>query len=227
MDLEPGTAADEPDGGGVGAGAGGGKVMSTIKGVGNKSLTHTNSLNTIAAKVPRHGVVTSHEEELGACLDNIRVWGIDVFRIAELASSRPLTAVTFRVFQDRDLLSVFKIPATNLIALLLTLEDHYLKVTQGGMKKFISYLSSGQEVPYHNSTHAADVTLSMNSLLCTPALEAVFTPLETLAAIFASAVHDVDHPGLTNQYLINTSNTATCKHFVLSSGHYETLVCRF
>ena len=27
-----------------------------------------------------------------------------------------------------------------------------------------------------------------------------------LAAIFAAAIHDVDHPGLTNQYLINTSS---------------------
>jgi len=129
------------------------------------------------------------EEELGQCLDNIRVWGIDVFQITELSNNRPLTAVTFQVFQERDLLSFFKIPATNLVSLLLTLEDHYLK-----------------EVPYHNSTHAADVTLSMNYLLCTPALESVFTPLETLSAIFASAVHDVDHPGLTNQYLINTSS---------------------
>jgi len=163
--------------------------MSTIKGVGNKSLTHTNSLNTITSKVPKYGVVTSHEEELGQCLENINGWGIDVFRIAEFSNNRPLTAVTFRVFQVRDLMSVFKIPASNLVALLLTLEDHYLK-----------------EVPYHNSTHAADVTLSMNSLLGTPALESVFTPLETLSAIFASAVHDVDHPGLTNQYLINTSS---------------------
>ena len=26
-----------------------------------------------------------------------------------------------------------------------------------------------------------------------------------MAAIFSAAIHDVDHPGLTNQYLINTS----------------------
>ena len=39
-------------------------------------------------------------------------------------------------------------------------------------------------------------------------LQNVFTPLEIMAAVFASSIHDVDHPGLTNQYLINTSNTA-------------------
>lgn len=26
-----------------------------------------------------------------------------------------------------------------------------------------------------------------------------------MAAIFASAIHDVDHPGVSNQFLINTS----------------------
>lgn len=40
----------------------------------------------------------------------------------------------------------------------------------------------------------------------TPHPQNVFTPLEILAAIFAAAIHDVDHPGLTNQYLINSSS---------------------
>ncbi len=38
--------------------------------------------------------------------------------------------------------------------------------------------------------------------------QAVFTDLEILAAIFASAIHDVDHPGVSNQFLINTSKCA-------------------
>lgn len=38
-------------------------------------------------------------------------------------------------------------------------------------------------------------------------LQAVFTDLEILAAIFASAIHDVDHPGVSNQFLINTSES--------------------
>ena len=79
------------------------------------------------------------------------------------------------------------------------------------------------KVPYHNSSHAADVTLSMNTLLNSPALESVFTPLEVIklismmelmftsskvmTAVFSAAIHDVDHPGLTNQYLINTSES--------------------
>lgn len=36
-------------------------------------------------------------------------------------------------------------------------------------------------------------------------LQSVFTPLEITAALFAATIHDVDHPGLTNQFLINSS----------------------
>jgi len=32
----------------------------------------------------------------------------------------------------------------------------------------------------------------------------VFTDLEIFATIFACVIHDVDHPGVNNQYLVTT-----------------------
>lgn len=51
----------------------------------------------------------------------------------------------------------------------------------------------------------ASVPSALPSTLASSSFQAVFTDLEILAAIFASAIHDVDHPGVSNQFLINTS----------------------
>ncbi|CAL4093271.1 unnamed protein product [Meganyctiphanes norvegica] len=161
--------------------------MSVIKGV-KKPLLHTNSF-TAAEVLPKYGIDTPHEEELGKLLEDIDKWGIDVHRISELSNRKPLTTVCYTIFVERDLLKTFKIPAKTFLQFMVTLEEHYMK-----------------DVPYHNSLHAADVAQSTHVLLNSPALESVFTNLEILAAIFAAAIHDVDHPGLTNQYLINTSS---------------------
>ncbi|XP_018011197.1 uncharacterized protein LOC108668480 isoform X2 [Hyalella azteca] len=157
--------------------------MSRIIGV--KSPQQTVSFESI----PRFGVETPNEAELAKVLEDIDKWGIDIFRIAELSEIQPLTAITYTIFVERDLIKQFKIPPNTLLTFLRTLEVHYLS-----------------HVPYHNAYHAADVTQSTHVLLNSPALESVFTPLEVLAAIFAAAIHDVDHPGLTNQYLINSSS---------------------
>ena len=45
------------------------------------------------------------------------------------------------------------------------------------------------------------------------------------AALFASAIHDVDHPGLSNQFLSNTSNELAIlynDHAVLENHHLAT-----
>ncbi|XP_019884768.1 cAMP-specific 3',5'-cyclic phosphodiesterase isoform X3 [Camponotus floridanus] len=161
-------------------------AMSHISGV-KRPLTHTNSFT--GERVPVHGVETPHEEDLGKLLSDIDKWGIDIFRIGELSNNRPLTCVAYTAFQSRDLLKSLAIPPKTFVTFMMTLEDHYVK-----------------DNPFHNSLHAADVTQSTHTLLNTPALESVFTPLEITAALFAASIHDVDHPGLTNQFLINSSS---------------------
>ncbi|XP_011365100.1 cAMP-specific 3',5'-cyclic phosphodiesterase 4C [Pteropus vampyrus] len=161
------------------------RPMSQISGL--RGLPHSASLSTAA--VPRFGVQTDQEGQLAKELEDTNKWGLDVFKVAELSGNQPLTAIIFSIFQERDLLKTFQIPADTLVTYLLTLEGHY-----------------HANVAYHNSLHAADVAQSTHVLLATPALEAVFTDLEVLAAIFASAIHDVDHPGVSNQFLINTNS---------------------
>ncbi|XP_077414217.1 3',5'-cyclic-AMP phosphodiesterase 4C isoform X3 [Vanacampus margaritifer] len=161
------------------------KPMCHISGV--KKLTHSSSLSN--STLPRFGVKTEHEDSLARELNDLNKWGLNIFRVAEFSNNRPLSCIMFAIFQERDLLKTFRIPVDTFVTYVMTLEDHY-----------------HANVAYHNSLHAADVTQSTHVLLSTPALDAVFTDLEILAAVFAAAIHDVDHPGVSNQFLINTNS---------------------
>ncbi|XP_056143351.1 cAMP-specific 3',5'-cyclic phosphodiesterase 4C [Lampris incognitus] len=161
------------------------KPMCHISGV--KKLTHSSSLSN--STLPRFGVKTEQEDALARELDDLNKWGLNIFRVAEFSNNRPLSCIMFAIFQERDLLKTFRIPVDTFVTYVMTLEDHY-----------------HANVAYHNSLHAADVTQSTHVLLSTPALDAVFTDLEILAALFAAAIHDVDHPGVSNQFLINTNS---------------------
>ncbi|XP_045566825.1 cAMP-specific 3',5'-cyclic phosphodiesterase 4C, partial [Salmo salar] len=161
------------------------KSMSQISGV--RNLSHSSTLSS--SSVPRFGVNTEQEDQLARELEDLDKWSFNIFRVSEFSNSRPLSCIMYAIFQERDLLKTFRIPVDTFVTYVMTLEDHY-----------------HGNVAYHNSLHAADVCQSTHVLLSTPALDAVFTDLEILAALFAAAIHDVDHPGVSNQFLINTNS---------------------
>ncbi|CAH8591959.1 unnamed protein product [Schistosoma turkestanicum] len=164
--------------------------LSTTKLSFSSNLTSYNIDDGNEPSLPIHGVETPHEKELEERFaQSLDEWGLDIFEIDRLSNGHALTTVAYRIFQKRDLLKTFCIDPRVFVRYLLKIESTY-----------------HADVPYHNSMHAADVLQTSHFLLQAEALDDVFSDLEILAVLFASAIHDVDHPGVTNQFLINTGH---------------------
>ena len=63
-----------------------------------------------------------------------------------------------------------------------------------------------QDNAYHNSMHAADVAQAAMIILKAGRSTVAFSKLEIFSLIIAAAVHDLGHPGYTNDFLINTQH---------------------
>ena len=135
-----------------------------------------------------HGMKSSDMPRLVSVLSGIDGWDVDVFKLEGLCHSCPLTCITYTLFHKYNLMDTFKIPGDTLMRFLLSVEQSYL------------------ENPYHNNLHAAEVTHSTHFFLRAKALDNVLTSLEVFAMIFAAAIHDVGHPGVSNQFLLRTNS---------------------
>uniref|UniRef100_A0AC35U6D6 Phosphodiesterase n=1 Tax=Rhabditophanes sp. KR3021 TaxID=114890 RepID=A0AC35U6D6_9BILA len=154
-------------------------AMSKISGVRKLKSYHS-------GQVPEYGIECA--KEIAVYMQMLNSWGPNIFKIHELSKGHALVTTTYTIIKQRGLIKTFDISSHHLISYLIHLEHHY------------------KENAYHNQIHAADVTQSIHVFLSSPSLKEVFSDIEVLAAIFAAAVHDVDHPGFTNQYLINSNN---------------------
>jgi hypothetical protein len=56
----------------------------------------------------------------------------------------------------------------------------------------------------HNSTHASDVLHCIHHLANSPKIKEIWSETELLGMYFAAIIHDHDHPGLTNNFLVST-----------------------
>ena len=119
-------------------------------------------------------------------MDSVDEWSCDVFRIGEV-TTKPLTSVTYTLLKKRNLFETLQIPSDLLVQYINEIEIRYHEMN-----------------PYHNSLHAADVTQTMHFLLSAEPLKTLFSDLEIFALLFSSAIHDVDHPGLNNPFLIKS-----------------------
>merc|ERR1712232_1291080 len=83
--------------------------------------------------------------------------------------------------------------------------------------------------PYHNRMHAAEVMLMAYqfwSLMSTmPAFGGYFEEIDLLVVIFAAAIHDIGHPGVSNDFMVKTKTDVALRYHdisVLENFHLAT-----
>uniref|UniRef100_A0A5K4F8E6 Phosphodiesterase n=1 Tax=Schistosoma mansoni TaxID=6183 RepID=A0A5K4F8E6_SCHMA len=113
----------------------------------------------------------------------------DLFKLDQISNHHPLSTFGFYLFMKTNVLQKLSIPSVTMLNCLRQIESRY-----------------NSTAPFHNSIHALDVLHATYQLFQCNSLKNIFSDLETFAIFFASAIHDIDHPGLTNQYLINTNH---------------------
>jgi len=121
-------------------------------------------------------------------------WDFNVFELEEVSQGNPLSTLAFFLLKQSGLTRAFELDESRLSLWLRAVENSY------------------QENCYHNRIHAADVTQSMFQMLTRGGLHQGLRKVQMLAAILAAVVHDTDHPGQSNDFLIAVADPLAIKY---------------
>uniref|UniRef100_A0A3Q1FK67 Phosphodiesterase n=1 Tax=Acanthochromis polyacanthus TaxID=80966 RepID=A0A3Q1FK67_9TELE len=139
-------------------------------------------------------------------LKHVDMWSFDVFALNDASGDHALRFVFYELLTRYDLISRFKVKIPGWEIQISNL------VPVSALLSFVDSLEVGyskHKNPYHNLTHAADVTQTIHYLLLKTGMVHWLTELEIFAIIFAAAIHDFEHTGTTNNFHIQTrSDTA-------------------
>lgn len=149
-----------------------------------------------ASRLP-HGLLwnLSASISLSAQLQQLHTWNrFNIFQVARLTQHRPLYTVTLAIMDALGLLVGWKLDRRRVEAFLTAAEQAY-----------------GRGNHYHNSTHAADV-VHASFILLRSVRQPQFSKLEVFSLLLSAVVHDIAHPGVTNDFLARTRHPIAMTH---------------
>ncbi|CAG0912330.1 unnamed protein product [Notodromas monacha] len=123
-------------------------------------------------------------------LKRIDDWDFDVFGLNVASDGSPLKYLGYELFTRYGILNKYKISSGTLIAFLNGMEAGYAKYNN----------------PYHNSSHAADVTQTVHYLLFQCGLMNWLSDLEIFGTLLAAMIHDFEHTGTTNNFHVMSNS---------------------
>ncbi|GLC65344.1 hypothetical protein PLESTF_000283100 [Pleodorina starrii] len=193
----------------AGASGGFGRLVPAAMGGGGGSSSRRSQLGGVSRVVPINrvlGVVAPPPpplpppplpviEEVERVLARADSWQFDTWRLRDVTNGHPLSALGFYLIHRAGLMPHFSVKPVTLARLLRHIEAGY------------------PDNPYHNATHAADVLQTLHVIIHGAQLHVHYLDhLGLLAAYFAAIVHDYGHPGLTNDFLVATSDPLAVRY---------------
>lgn len=134
-----------------------------------------------------------HASERRQWVDSIKEqvfsWDFNIFDLNATTQGNPLITTTVTLLEVYDLLDGWKVNRK-------TVESFLLRVESGYFPK-----------SYHNKIHASDVTQTACIIMQSFSKHVTEVPkIEMFCIIVASAVHDLGHLGVNNDFLINSKH---------------------
>jgi hypothetical protein len=145
-------------------------------------------------------------DEAGVLLDQaFDEWQFDAMALSEVTDNRPLSSLGRYLFDRLKLVEHFGLDREKVGAFFVEIELGY-----------------DDAIPYHNREHAASVMHAMHALLRRGGLSraaavafeglASSTELGRMACLLAAAIHDYQHRGLSNDFLVKIGDARAMRY---------------
>lgn len=133
--------------------------------------------------------------QLEKIFDDIGKWRFNAFQYAEICGDQMIAHFLTRIFQFYNIMGKFEVPELNL--------KHF------AMEIYKGYAANN---PYTNAVHAVDVAHRVNYFILTGGVMKYISDLDIMASMIASVIHDFQHPGVNNGFLVKTKNKKAIRY---------------
>ncbi|XP_072905601.1 cGMP-inhibited 3',5'-cyclic phosphodiesterase 3B isoform X1 [Hemitrygon akajei] len=190
--------------------------------------------NNKSGQVPDLSLDSADIEDTGLCMDKLNSWNFPIFELVEMTggqSGRILSQVIYSLFLDTGLFELFKIPVREFINYFSALENGYRdipyhnRVHATDVLHAVWYLTTRPIPGFQqiNNDHVTGSDTDSDSGISPGRIAYIFSrsctitddsysclasnipALELMALYVAAAMHDYDHPGRTNAFLVATN----------------------
>lgn len=127
-------------------------------------------------------------EAVSKAMADVDSWNFSIFELDKASNKHPMIMLMLHYVKRFDLDSELAIDCNNLVRLLLKVEQGY------------------KEVPFHNYVHGADVTHGTAYFMTRDTVARHMSALDLYCMVLGAAIHDFEHPGYNNAFLVASKN---------------------